>query len=354
MSHTPFIDPDERVRLARIGVALLRHKVHRPQTMTAYRRGYELYRAFCSTCPPHSHHRYTHPHAVSELDVCMETYIGWLFATYQGRGRHNAVNAVYGLYTMFPQYQRQLRRSEQLLLAWSHATPPRSHPPLTWPLTVLMATSMARSGETGCALATVVGFHTMLRGWGGGELVSVRVRDVSLPGDPRRGDMSSASSRRVCIRLPTTKTGDNQWAELYDGQVSALIARLYNKVRHYQSSFLFDMPCSASIRSRTSYYRSVFHQATATHSLHSDPPYTPHSLRHGGATYAHQVLQQTIETIMHRGRWQSNNNARMYIQSGAASLVQQRIPDDAHNRASILLVNWDDILAYYCFPDAVC
>jgi hypothetical protein len=62
---------------------------------------------------------------------------------------------------------------------------------------------------------TVVGFHALLRV---SELVAVRVVDVSLASDPRRGlhvppnlnaATGAARRTRVCIRLAVTKTGSN-------------------------------------------------------------------------------------------------------------------------------------------------
>lgn len=53
--------------------------------------------------------------------------------------------------------------------------------------------------------------------------------------------------------------------------------------------------------------------------------FTPHSLRHGGATHAYSHLGQSIETIMHRGRWQSTQSCKTYLQAGRAQLLEQNI-----------------------------
>ena len=53
--------------------------------------------------------------------------------------------------------------------------------------------------------------------------------------------------------------------------------------------------------------------------------FTLHSLRHGGATHDY-VRAVPIEDILLRGRWRSNNTARIYIQSGRALLVAHQTP----------------------------
>ena len=44
--------------------------------------------------------------------------------------------------------------------------------------------------------------------------------------------------------------------------------------------------------------------------------FTPHCLRHGGATHDHVINQIDINNIIERGRWAVVKSARTYIQSG--------------------------------------
>ncbi len=50
--------------------------------------------------------------------------------------------------------------------------------------------------------------------------------------------------------------------------------------------------------------------------------FTPHSLRHGGATNDLILNLRTLEQIVERGRWQQSKSARTYLQA-ARSLVLQ-------------------------------
>ena len=141
---------------------------------------------FLAYCPYRGRHS-----SYSNLDQCVEGYICHLNVIHVDRNRQLAVNSVYGLYMLHPELRRQLRGSEGLLAAWQRLVPFVSHPPLTWPLTVAIARTMAAHGYPECAIAALVAFDAMLRV---GELVAINVRDVSLPHDCRRGGPSSSLS----------------------------------------------------------------------------------------------------------------------------------------------------------------
>lgn len=216
----------------------------------------------------------------------------------------------------------------------------------------VLACSMAKAGMHGCALATVVGFHTLLRV---DELVGIRVGDVSIPVDPRRGlHVHSAPTgvavdappARTLIRLPITKTGPNQWVEVYDTQVGSIVSRLVSN--RPKQDFLFTFHCTTSVRTRADYYRRILSDTTTACGL-AHCHYTPHSLRHGGATHANRILGQNIDTIMHRGRWKSNESCRAYIQSGAALLLEQDLPPAAVDLADYAHQHWYVLLLRHCF-----
>ena len=241
-----------------------------------------------------------------------------------------------------------------LLRGWQRAVPSVSHPPLTWPITIAIARTMASNGFQVCAVATLVAFDGLLRV---GELVNIAVADISLPGDSRRGTSSvTASTPRVrpdahpslrqpssaLVRLAVTKTGRNQTAELVNPEVIALLRRYLRDLPG--DSRLF--PISAA--SPADHFRSVFRAACIALDL-GGFGFTPHSLRHGGATHAHMHLGQTIEHVLHRGRWQSNSSARIYIQSGAAALIATRLSDRARTWVHQLQSAWVDHLWADCF-----
>ena len=133
----------------------------------------------------HTHCAHQGRHSSSaHLDECVQEYICHLFLSFNGRCRQRAVNTVYGLYMLHPQQRGQLRGSEALLTGWSRVIPSVPHPPLTWPLVIAIARTMAGNGFGECAIATLVAFDGLLRV---GELVRITAADVSFPCDSRRG-----------------------------------------------------------------------------------------------------------------------------------------------------------------------
>lgn len=316
-----------------------------PSTATAYSTAVTRYLSWC-------HHRCRH-RSVAQLDRCVERYICYLYFQHRGRNRQLAVNTVYGLYMQHPALRDRLRGSEGLLRGWQRAAPSVSHPPLTWPLTIAIARTMAGNGYVDCAVATLVAFDGLLRV---GELVAIMVADVSLPDDSRRGaasrtvsysaaSSSSPSLRRsssAYIRLAITKTGSNQTAEISNVEVITLLQRHIDS--RPADGRLFPFPSA----SPADYYRSIL-RATCVALGVSSFNFTPHSLRHGGATHAHMHMGQTIEHVLHRGRWQSNSSARTYLQSGAAALIATQLPEQAQRWVTRLQSQWLTHVLCDCF-----
>ena len=314
-------------------------------TAAAYTTAVSRYHSFCR-------HRGRHT-SVAHFDRCVERYICYLYFLYHGRNRQRAVNTVYGLYMQQPAVREQLRGSEGLLRGWQRMMPSVPHPPLTWPLTVAIARTMAANGYSDCAVATLVAFDGLLRV---GELVAVMVADVSLPDDSRRGGASRTSSQLTAfsshpslrqsssafIRLAVTKTGANQTAEISNPDVIQLL-RQYVATRPVDSR-LFRLPSA----SPANYFRSTLRAACIALDVGSFR-FTPHSLRHGGATHAHMHMGQTVEHVLYRGRWKSNSSARTYLQSGAAALITTQLSERAQQWVRELQPEWVAGLWSDCF-----
>ncbi len=304
---------------------------------------------FLSYCFHHGRHS-----SSSHLDRCVTEYVCHLFLLHRSRNRQLAVNTVYGLYMQHPTLRGQLRGSEALLKGWKRACPSVSYRPLTWPVATAIARTMGGNGYVECAIATLVAFDGLLRV---GELVAISVADVSLPQDSRRGgasrttSLSSSSSssqptsRRsssAFIRLAVTKTGANQTAEISDPDVISLLGR-YIRGRPLHSR-LFPLPTS----SPADYFRTVFRTACRTLDL-TPLGFTPHSLRHGGATHYHVHMGLSIEHVLHRGRWRSNSSARTYLQSGTAALITAQLSEQAQRHVQVYHSHWYAALWADCF-----
>lgn len=320
-------------------------------TVKSYSSAVTRFLHYCHSQPKHPHHTFPHPSSMPDLDNCLQNYITFTYLQHNSTNKQLAINAVYGIYLIKPEWRGSLKRSEQLLKGWDRLVPSVSHPPLTWPLVVLIASTFAANQQLDCAIATLVAFDSMLRI---SEMVNITVGDISSPGDLRRtitnfptqphsSSVIGPSSSRVCIRLAHTKTGSNQWTEIFNEDIGSLLSRFIEHRPLNELAFTFPSTRPAD------WYRRAMHVALDGLKLGSHG-FTPHSLRHGGATHAHLHLHQSIEQIMHRGRWQSNKACRSYIQSGNAALITQQLSTATSSLALSLSASWYPIMAAMFFP----
>jgi integrase len=318
-------------------------KPHYQPALRAYLSAVHDYLIFCSQSDRHSHHAPPHPAAYQELDSCVSCYLAYLYNKASGKRRYAATNTIFGIYLCLPMARGELTVSQQALDGWSRLRPASSHPPLTWPLTLLIAATMANNGYPQGCLAMLVAFDSLLRI---SELVGLKVCDVSGPLDLRRGSSISNSSSsvpaslpssRVCLRLASTKTGSNQWAELYDSHIGELLLNhIHDKPKHQS---VFDLRVSASQSNGARAFRSAMSAVCDSLGI-AQCGFSPHSLRHGGATHAIMHMNQSVETVLLRGRWASSSSARIYLQSGRAALLQQSLPSHILPMAQALQANW--------------
>ena len=302
---------------------------------------------FCREAPSHRHRPIHRRSGIRQLDRCVCMYMASVYHYGSGRRRQLAVNTVYGLYYVFPAVRGQLVESEQLIRGWTRLRPSVSRPPLTWPLVTLIAVTMAMNNYGEGALATLVAFDGLLRI---SEVTSLRVRDISSPSDLRRGrsrtsvgdrGMPSPISGHVLLRLAVTKTGSNQWVELTNSTVEHLLLQHVSGRDGDQLAFQLLLP--GHMTSAASAYRHVLRVVLSGLNL-QDVHFTPHSLRHGGATHALLHLNQSIERVMHRGRWQSVNSCRIYLQAGRAQLLHQVIDSDVLVFADQVAGDWSNTI----------
>jgi integrase len=310
---------------------------------SAYRRAVRLWRGFCRHAPLHQHESLDERPGVRLLDQCVCVYLDTIYRRGAGRRRQLGVNTVYGLYYLYPSIRGRLASSEQHLRGWIRLRPPVSRPPLTWPLVTLIAVTMAMNGYGDGALATLVAFDALLRI---SEVTSLRVRDVSAPSDPRRGRIDSSVSRsvvgtatsgHVLLRLAITKTGRNQWVELTNLSVETLLLQHISGRQDDELVFNLLLPHHSTQAARA--YRYALHVVCHRLGLEGQH-FTPHSLRHGGATHALLHLRQSVETVLLRGRWQSMSSCRTYLQAGRAQLLQQHIAQSTLALAETVAGDW--------------
>jgi integrase len=261
-----------------------------------------------------------------------------------GRPRSVASNAVYGVLFYRQEARGHMFISTRLLKGWLRITPSVSHPPLTWPLAVLIAATMARRSHIDAAMATLVGFDCFLRI---SEYVGFLISDLALPTDPRLGSTMAGARAVLCIRhAKTAKPGQNQSVEIYNNEVTALLTRYVHRRRTRQraelTSPLFPLQSEDE-------YRHKFKQAINDLGIQS-VHFVPHSLRHGGATHALR-MGYDINTVMQRGRWRSTSSADLYLQQANAARLGTQLNGRVHESAQALANNFANCMSILLFPE---
>ena len=244
------------------------------------------------------------------FDDSLLDYIQELHATgvKGATNKSKAIRTIAGLQLFFPQLKNHLSRSRQAVRGWTKRTVGRSYPPLTWELAAVLAVYLAREGLHREAIGVLLSFDCFLRV---SELCRIRARDVADWHDGR----ISGGYKNMLIHLRITKTGNNKSVKVLDPQVQNLLRDLVGRCQPTDMLFPFT----------PDRFRTVLHSACAVLGL--SRLYVPHSLRHGGATHYFHVLNMSMETVIHRGRWASAESARRYIQMGVAMLMEMDAPE---------------------------
>lgn len=260
------------------------------------------------------------------VDQRLSEYIDDLFAQ---RGSYDyACQAVFGLIYRHPPLRLKLGESRLRLRGWKRLKQHRSHPPITYELTVVFAATMSKWGRHAEAVATLLAFDCFLRV---GELTRLTYHDVVMPNDPRLG----SGDYRMAVRLAKAKTGLNQSVSLSNTLIESVLHSYMLSRPFLEHDRIFPFPPSS--------FRTLIRQVACVHGLGAIP-YVPHSFRHGGATYAH-LRGATIEQIMYRGRWVSLESARRYIQTARALLIMLTIPERLNDIGAALAPHVDVMMS---------
>jgi integrase len=237
----------------------------------------------------------------------------WIDALYESGGSFDyAAQCVHGLAFHQPSLRLNLPISRMFLRGWARRRQSKSHPPITFELTVLFASTMASWGFRAEAVGALLAFDCLLRV---GELTSIILSDVVMPYDARTG----AAHTKMAIRLPKTKTGLNQWVAIEDHRIGEILVHFISQQRHLRPNDRV-FPFSPGQLNR------LIHKVSAALGL-SSIPYVAHSFRHGGATCAF-LAGAPIDSVIFRGRWRQPESARRYIQTGRALFITLSIPTE--------------------------
>ena len=296
----------------------------RDTTVQRYRKGVQAFLTFLHN-HLHIHQPHDQPTTAEDFD---ELYCEYMAYSYDNNISYGLItDGFFGLQFFLPLTKHRLPESSLMLKGWRRLEPTESRPPITWEVVVVLCCTMIKNGYVEHGIATLCAFDMYLRI---GEFLQLRVCDVATPHDPRLG----SAYTRAAIRLARTKTGRNQFVTLNNHDVSRLL-HLQCLVRPSTRSLVFGFTRNG--------YRAVFQRCLDALGLGSIG-YTPHSLRHGGATRDF-LLGKSIDDILFRGRWEANKSAKTYVQSARALLLQVQIPQQIHQTGLILSNNlYDNLL----------
>jgi hypothetical protein len=267
----------------------------KPDTYEGYRR--EVV-AFLSWARARGH-RLT---SINIIDYHLCAYLHFIHCT---RGKGACSRALSGMAHFRPECRGRLGCSSLAMRGINRMQPGKQANPVAWHIAVLIAWFLSRVFGFRYGVATVVAGHCLLRV---GELVRIRTTDVVERGDDRFG----CTNPTMVIRLSKTKAGRVQSVSVDNPDVERLIIVLLRCTKAGERLFPFS----------EDKFRRVM--AVACQRLGLRMHFTPHGLRHGGAT-EHWMRLRNIALLCLRGRWASEKSCLNYLQEGEMAYVAQHV-----------------------------
>jgi integrase len=180
-----------------------------PSTLKAYNDNVKQFLLFWNFSSVSKLHRLS----LRKIDSLLSSYFNYSYSI--GGSYAYACHTLNGLCFHYPAIRGALHESNRCLKGWRKKRKSRSHPPITWELTMLIAVILLKSGFYSESIGVLLSFDCYLRV---GELLSLTYNDVAKPNDPRLG----SAHRQMALRLAKTKTGLNQWVTVSDPDVAVL------------------------------------------------------------------------------------------------------------------------------------
>ena len=269
---------------------------------------------------------------IDAMDMLLREYISDLYICH--RSFTSAKLTFYGIVYFVPRCASFLYESQRYITSWQRTNPSVQHPPLIGPLVALMAVHMARTGYFDCGVLTLLAFDCYLRI---GEFTSLRHKDI-VQSPSYLNQLGFAS---MAVMLSTTKTGDNQSVIVRSTRIANLVRELIHRRANTVDRIL-------SVGG-SSFYRRVFTHTCRDLGL-SNFHFTPHSLRHGGATEDHLRFNIPLPYIMQRGLWVSEASVRHYLQAGQHIDIASRLPPSIVNLLPSMMEHFDAIMLASWLP----
>ena len=234
------------------------------------------------------------------LDDLLIDYFEHILVSLGRKGKHHAVNARSAILLFLPNARWSLNGSARALKGWARLQPSKQRPPMPWELATLIVDHFRKSKLHDYEWVFRACFEGYLRL---SEAIGAKVEDLDVSG------------REGVLALPKSKTGLNQSVIIHRGDWLELTRQLLDRPSSHRRS-LVNVSAHKFRRALQSTLKKL-----GVKRVH----FTPHSLRHGGATRDF-MLGVPIADIVLRGRWAQAKTASRYIQQGRALLVKLSLP----------------------------
>lgn len=262
------------------------------------------------------------PRTAAELDSQLERFGEHVFATKEGAGRQTVACARLACIWLNPALRDSLPRSRAIadLAAWNRAAgrTVQRHPPLTWPLTCVLARRLMEAGDGAAAVAAITSFDCALRIR---EAAALRVGDIrEIARVDARLLRAGAPELVVTIRDPKTSLHDAEQSVFVLNAAVAMLLREWVAGRRAAGATDADsLFCLNTWQLDYAFSRGARLLGAAVH-------FTWHSLRHGSATLLFMSGWTTAEVMRH-GRWVGERSAWRYQQAGRAAVAAHGAPN---------------------------
>ena len=216
----------------------------------------------------------------------------------------------------------------RVVSTWERLEPSEARAPLPFMIFRSMLAVALGWGWSRMALALYVSFYCLLRP---GELFDLRRCDIL---------MEEEEGAAVMVRIRKSKRwvrgARGQYAKLEGKYVCDWVRQLLMRMCHSES-FWPAAPGAFAVRFR----------ALVKAVLGCEGPFTPGSLRTGGATWAFQEWDENLVKLCWRGRWRDVNTLWHYVQELQSLQVLQSLPPAGLSRARELAGFLPEVVAAF-------
>lgn len=267
----------------------------------------------------------THGHIPSDkrrkihrIDKYVCQFIHAMYHENPGRGRRQlCVNLRCAIQIAIPESSNTLHMSARCLRGWEKLVPGDHTAPMPYGVCLLMIQYFLDHDYVQMALLLAMGFHGVHRI---SELLRVKVQDISFP--KHRAAIHWPSG----IHLRKTKRGRNQSSSLYD-EFTWRFLKIYIRSLPAKQSKLFRVTRIDLYNA----FKKAFKDLGICHL-----GLVPYSWRAGGATHLSNLGVPAADIAV-RGRWKRLETLQLYVQTGRALQLSQRIPSSLRKRANKLI-----------------